>query len=60
VVKTADPAGAILQAAERLGVHAIVVGSHGRSGLERMLVGSVAEKVLRGASRPVVLAPRRR
>jgi len=60
VVKDAEPAAAILQAAERLGVHAIVVGSHGRSGLERMLVGSVAEKVLRGAGRPVLIAPRRR
>src|SRR5450756_2428960 len=33
----------------------IVIGTHGRSGLSRMLLGSVAEDVVRGASVPVLL-----
>ena len=33
----------------------IVVGTHGRSGLSRLLLGSVAEDVVRGASVPVLL-----
>jgi nucleotide-binding universal stress UspA family protein len=33
----------------------IVIGTHGRSGLSRMLLGSVAEGVVRGASVPVLL-----
>ena len=33
----------------------IVMGTHGRSGLERMLMGSVAEKVMRGASCSVLV-----
>ena len=33
----------------------IVIGTHGRSGLSRMLLGSVAEDVVRGASIPVLL-----
>lgn len=33
----------------------IVIGTHGRSGLSRLLLGSVAESVVRGASVPVLL-----
>ena len=33
----------------------IVIGTHGRSGLSRLLLGSVAEGVVRGASAPVLL-----
>ncbi|HVV48358.1 MAG TPA: universal stress protein [Polyangia bacterium] len=47
--------GAILQAAERLDVDAIALASHGRSGLGRLLVGSVAEEVARKSSRPVLI-----
>jgi nucleotide-binding universal stress UspA family protein len=36
----------------------IVMGSHGRSGLARLLVGSVAEGILRRSQRPVVVVPR--
>jgi nucleotide-binding universal stress UspA family protein len=45
----------ILQAAERLGVDAIALASHGRTGLGRLLVGSVAEEVARRSSRPVLI-----
>lgn len=48
-----NPAQAIVEAAARLGADAIVVSSHGRSGFKRAALGSVAEEVLRLASRPV-------
>lgn len=37
----------------------IVLGTHGRSGVERMMLGSVAERVLRAAPCPVLTVPRR-
>jgi nucleotide-binding universal stress UspA family protein len=48
---------AVVQAAERLHVDAIVLGSHGRGGVARALVGSVAESVMRTARRPVLVVP---
>jgi nucleotide-binding universal stress UspA family protein len=44
-----DPATEIVRYATEAGVDLIVLGTHGRSGLERLLMGSVAEKVLRDA-----------
>lgn len=35
----------------------VVVGSHGRSGFERLLLGSVADRILRRSSRPVLVVP---
>ena len=49
------PAGTIMQAAERLNVDAISLGSHGRGGLARALLGSVAEEVVRRSTRPVLV-----
>jgi nucleotide-binding universal stress UspA family protein len=46
---------AIVQESNRLGVDAICVGSHGRSGVTRALMGSVAESVARRAQRPVLI-----
>jgi universal stress protein E len=48
---------AIAQTAERLRVDAIALGSHGRGGLARAVVGSVADTVLRHAHRPVLVVP---
>lgn len=45
----------ILEYAETHGVDVIVIGSHGRSGVSRMLLGSVAETVMRRASSPVTV-----
>jgi nucleotide-binding universal stress UspA family protein len=59
VLEGATWAEAILQAAERMSVDLVVLGSHGRSGVARALVGSVADEVVRGSSRPVVLVRRR-
>jgi len=47
------PASAILDAAQSLGVDLIALETHGRRGLTRLLLGSVADKVIRGASVPV-------
>ena len=44
-----DPATAIVQVAQETGCDLIVMGTHGRTGLGRLLMGSVAEKVLRDA-----------
>lgn len=47
----------ILAEAVRLGVDLIVMGSHGHGGLHHLLMGSVAEGVVRKAPCPVVLVP---
>jgi nucleotide-binding universal stress UspA family protein len=49
------PAGAILEVAEREKPDLIVVGSKSRKGLEHLLLGSVAERVLRKAPCPVLV-----
>jgi nucleotide-binding universal stress UspA family protein len=48
------PAGAIVHMAEKEGVDMIVMPTHGRTGLLRMLMGSVAEEVVRKAKCPVL------
>ena len=48
------PVREILKCAEEESVDMVVIGSHGRRGLERMLLGSVAEGVVRKAKCPVV------
>jgi universal stress protein A len=48
------PVSEILRVAEKIGAEMIVVGSHGRSGLAELLLGSVAEAVVRRAVCPVV------
>ena len=53
------PAEAILGAAAAEGVDLIVIASHGRSGMTRWMLGSVAEKVSRVADVPVLIVPAR-
>lgn len=50
-----DVAGAIIQAAERHVADLICIGTHGRTGLMRALMGSVAQAVLARSDRPVVM-----
>ncbi|GAB3677988.1 universal stress protein [Halopiger thermotolerans] len=50
-------ADAILEYADEHSVDQIVMGSEGRSGVSRMLLGSVAEAVTRRASVPVTIVP---
>ena len=53
-----EPIDEIVNAANNGSATWIVMGSHGRTGLARMLIGSVAEGVLRHASVPVMIVPR--
>jgi nucleotide-binding universal stress UspA family protein len=55
LVKTGDPAGVILEEAARLPVRLLVLGTSGATGLKRMVLGSVAETVMRGASCPTLV-----
>ena len=47
----------ILERAEALSADVIVMGSHGRLGVQRLVLGSVAERVLRGSPCPVMVVP---
>ncbi len=51
---TGHPVGAIVQFADSQDVDLIVMGTHGRGGLSRLLMGSVAEAVVRRAPCPVL------
>jgi universal stress protein A len=51
-----EPAGEILRYATSAGIDLIVMGTHGRTGLKHALLGSVAEKVVRHAPCPVLVA----
>ncbi len=49
------PAAAIVEAADAQKVDLIVMSTHGRSGLGRLILGSVAESVLRGTRTPILV-----
>ncbi|WP_265108678.1 universal stress protein [Halosolutus halophilus] len=51
-----QPADAIVDYASEHAVDRIVVGSHGRTGVSRILLGSVAEQIVRRAHVPVTIA----
>jgi nucleotide-binding universal stress UspA family protein len=55
VVSDADTAGAIAGFGVEIGADLVAVGTHGRSGLTRALLGSVAEAVVRRSKRPVIV-----
>lgn len=48
------PAAVILEVAQEIGADLIVMGTHGRTGLRRLLMGSVAERIVRTAPCPVL------
>ena len=56
-VSDGEPVHAILDAAGRFDANLIVMATHGRGGLGRMLYGSVADQILRRATIPVLLVP---
>jgi nucleotide-binding universal stress UspA family protein len=56
-VKLGDPGSVIVEIAEKLHVDAIVMSSHGRSGLGRLLFGSVTSKVIGARVCPVLIVP---
>lgn len=57
VTEAPDISREILAQADRLPADLIVMGTHGRSGFQRLLLGSVTEKVVRTARRPVLTVP---
>jgi nucleotide-binding universal stress UspA family protein len=54
LLREGDPATAILDAAREVGASMIAMGTHGRRGLSHVLLGSVAEKVVRSSEIPVL------
>jgi nucleotide-binding universal stress UspA family protein len=50
-------AAGILDQATRTGADLIVMGTHGRSGVDRLLIGSITERILRKAACPVLTVP---
>lgn len=54
-VQVASAAAMILDLADHLGVELIVMATHGRGGLSRLVLGSVAEQVLQQATVPILL-----
>jgi nucleotide-binding universal stress UspA family protein len=54
-VETGRPARAILDYADEHGIDHVVMGSHGRSGVSRLVLGSVAEQVVRQSPVPVTV-----
>jgi nucleotide-binding universal stress UspA family protein len=54
IVEIGDPRDTIVDAAGAIGAELIVMGTHGRRGLQRMVMGSVAEDVIRRAPCPVL------
>jgi nucleotide-binding universal stress UspA family protein len=58
-VRSISAAGAILDYAVEQDIDLVVMGTHGRRGLRRLLLGSVAEEVVRLAPCPVLTVPER-
>jgi nucleotide-binding universal stress UspA family protein len=52
-----NPARELLRLAKDRGADAIVMGSHGRGGFGRMILGSVSQRVVHDATVPVIIVP---
>jgi len=55
LTRAVEPASAIADQAKKSHAAMIVMGSHGRTGLQRLMIGSVAERTLRYAHCPVLI-----
>ena len=55
VVEAGTPAEKIAEMGKKLDVYMIVLGAHGYSGIKKLLIGSVSEKVIRLSDRPVLV-----
>jgi nucleotide-binding universal stress UspA family protein len=55
-VRVGNPAHEIVALAQRLAADLVVIGTHGRTGLGRMLLGSVAEAIVKRAPCPVLVS----
>jgi nucleotide-binding universal stress UspA family protein len=60
IIKEGDFAESILETAKEVHADMIVMGSHSRRGLEKILMGSVTEKVLNESSIPMFIVPTKR
>jgi nucleotide-binding universal stress UspA family protein len=56
-LRSGSPSAHIVQYAQEMGIDLIVMGTHGRSGFSHLLMGSVAENVVRRASCSVLTVP---
>lgn len=56
-IEEGKPFEAILKVAEEWGTDLIVLGTHGRTGISHLLMGSVAEKVIRHSTIPLFIIP---
>jgi nucleotide-binding universal stress UspA family protein len=54
LLREGDPVEHILRAVDEVGAQRIVMGTHGRRGLDRLLLGSVAEAIVRNSPVPVM------
>jgi nucleotide-binding universal stress UspA family protein len=57
VVASGEPSEQILEYVKDNGVDLVVMSTHGRSGVSKWFMGSVAERVVRGSTAPVFLVP---
>jgi len=57
-IETGIPLREILRVEKEEGVSAIVIGSHGKTNLKEMLLGSVSEKVIRQSKSPILVIKR--
>jgi nucleotide-binding universal stress UspA family protein len=55
LVRDGAVAAALIEAAEQERVDLIAMATHGRSGLQRVVYGSVAEQLLRSSAKPILL-----
>lgn len=54
-IVSGDPAGEILKTIESDGIDMVIMGTHGRKGLEHTIFGSVAENVVKKSPVPVLV-----
>lgn len=52
-----SPVEAVLEVAKDVGAEYVVIGTHGRTGVARLVIGSVAERLVRLSTVPVVVVP---
>ncbi len=57
-ILTGHPSEEIIRFSDDINADLIILGTHGHSGVSRMLIGSVAERVVRRAKRPVLVVRR--
>jgi nucleotide-binding universal stress UspA family protein len=56
-ILTGPPVDSLLELAKDLAVDELIIGNHGRSGLARLLIGSVSEQIVNEAPCPVLIVP---